>query len=53
MATTVQNATTKANDVRQVLTLTNIEQGRLNGKLYKEYSGNISLEIAQGNLNTT
>ena len=49
-ATTVQNATTKANDVRQVLTLTNIEQGRLNGKLYKEYSGNISLEIAQGNL---
>ena len=50
MATTVQNATTKANDVRQVLTLTNIEQGRLNGKLYKEYSGNISLEIAQGNL---
>ena len=49
-ATTVQNATTKANDVRQVLTLTNFEQGRLNGKLYKEYSGNISLEIAQGNL---
>ena len=49
-ATTVQNATTKANDVRQVLTLTNIEQGRVTGKEYKEYSGNISLEIAQGNL---
>ncbi len=49
-ATTVQNATTKANDVRQVLTLTNIEQGRVTGKDYKEYSGNISLEIAQGNL---
>ena len=52
-ATTVQNATTKANDVRQVLTLTNIEQGRLNGKLYKEYSGNISLSITQGNLTDT
>ena len=49
-ATTVQNATTKANDVKQVLTLTNIEQGRVTGKEYKEYSGNISLEIAQGNL---
>ena len=49
-ATTVQNATTKANDIRQVLTLTNIEQGRVAGKEYKEYSGNISLEIAQGNL---
>ena len=49
-ATTVQNATTKANDVRQVLTLTNIEQGRVTGKDYKEYSGNISLSITQGNL---
>ena len=49
-ATTVQNATTKANDVRQVLTLTNIEQGRVTGKEYKEYSGNISLSITQGNL---
>ena len=33
-----------------MLTLTNIEQGRVTGKDYKEYSGNISLEIEQGNL---
>ena len=38
------------NDVLQTLTLSNIEQGRVTGKEYKEYSGNISLEIAQGNL---
>ena len=38
------------NDVVQTLTLSNIEQGRVTGKEYKEYSGNISLEIAQGNL---
>ena len=38
------------NDVLQTLTLSNIEQGRVKGKEYKEYSGNISLEIAQGNL---
>ena len=45
-ATVIQNS----NDIQQTLTLTNIVQGRVTGKDYKEYSGNISLEIAQGNL---
>ena len=45
-ATTTKNATTEANDVLQVLTLSNLKEAlRQQGKNYKEWSGNISLKI--------
>ena len=45
-AVTVKNATTGANDVTQVLTLSNLEEAaRQSGKSYKEWSGNISLKV--------
>ena len=45
-ATTATNATTGANDVLQVLTLSNlVENARQSGKSFKEWSGNISLKI--------
>ena len=45
-ATTATNAVTGANDVLQVLTLSNFEETlRQQGKNFKEWSGNISLKI--------
>ena len=45
-ATTATNAITGANDVIQVITLSNLEEAsRQAGKDYKEWSGNISLKI--------
>ena len=53
-ATTTTNTRTGAQDVLQTITITNFEQAeRLLGKTYKEYSGNIRLEIAQGTLTDT
>ena len=50
-ATTDKNAVTGANDVIQVLTLSNFEEtARQSGKSYKEWSGNISLKIAKKTL---
>ena len=50
-ATQTTNTRTGANDVSQVLTLSNfIEATRQTGKLYKEWSGNIRVEIPQGTL---
>ena len=47
--TSVTNSTTGYNDVKYTLTLTGFEQSsRKSGKLYKEWSGNVSIEIAQG-----
>ena len=51
-ATTTANAVTGANDVLQVLTLSNLEETlRQQGKEYKEWSGNISLKINKKTLN--
>ena len=45
-ATTTTNEITGANDVLQVITLSNLEEElRQQGKNYKEWSGNISLKI--------
>ena len=45
-ATTATNAVTNANDVLQVLTLSNLEEAlRQQGKNFKEWSGNITLKI--------
>ena len=53
-ATTTKNATTGANDVLQTLTLTNFEKAeRRTGKNYKDWSGNIKLEVIQGTLKDT
>ena len=49
---TTENSRTGAKDVLQTITLTNFAKAakRLNGKKYKEWSGNITIEIAQGTL---
>ena len=53
-ATTTKNATTGANDVLQVITLSNLEETlRQKGKNYKEWSGNISLKIDKKTLKDT
>ena len=44
-AEAVTNTVTQANDVRQVLTLSGLNQGRVNGKSFQEWSGNITLKI--------
>ena len=50
-ATQTDNTTTGAKDVLQVLTLSNFEEAtRRTGKSYKEWSGNIRVEVAQGTL---
>ena len=50
-ASQTTNATTGAKDILQTLTLSNFaEATRRTGKSYKEWSGNITLEIAQGTL---
>ncbi len=46
-ATQTTNEKTGAKDVLQEITLSNFEKGRL-GKSYKEWSGNITIEVAQG-----
>ena len=49
--TTSKNPTTGYNDVLVTLTLSGFEQSTLqSGKNYKEWSGNISIQIAQGTL---
>ena len=53
-ATTTTNTRTGAQDVLQTITITNFEEAeRILGKAYKEWSGNIRLEIAQGTLTDT
>ena len=53
-ATTTANTRTGATDVLQVVTLTNFEEAvRQTGKPYKEWSGNIRVEVAQGSLTDT
>ena len=53
-ATTTANTRTGAQDVLQVVTLTNFEEAvRQTGKPYKEWSGNIRVEVAQGSLSDT
>ena len=53
-ATQSTNTRTGAQDVLQVITLSNFEEAaRQAGKLYKEWSGNIRIEIAQGTLSDT
>ena len=53
-ATQTANTRTGAQDVLQVLTLSNFEEAtRQTGKLYKEWSGNIRVEVAQGTLSDT
>ena len=53
-ATTTSNTRTGAQDVLQVLTLSNFEEvSRQTGKSYKEWSGNIRIEVAQGTLTDT
>ena len=52
-ANTVKNTVTGANDVTQVLTLSDLDQGRIGGKAYKEWSGNISLKIDKKTLKDT
>ncbi|CDD36981.1 pF03382 family protein [Clostridium sp. CAG:356] len=49
---TTENSRTGAKDVLQTITLTNFAKAakRLDGKKYKEWSGNITIEIAQGTL---
>jgi len=50
-ATTEANATTGANDVIQTITLSNFEEeARRIGKPFKEWSGNLRLEIARRTL---
>ena len=53
-ATQTANTRTGAQDVLQVLTLSNFEEAtRQTGKSYKEWSGNIRVEVAQGTLSDT
>ena len=53
-ATQTPNTRTGATDVLQVLTLSNFEEAvRQTGKDYKEWSGNIRVEVAQGTLGDT
>ena len=52
-ANAVKNTVTGANDVTQVLTLSDLDQGRIGGKAYKEWSGNISLKIDKKTLKDT
>ena len=53
-ATQTQNTRTGAQDVLQVLTISNFkEAARRTGKPYKEWSGNIRIEVAQGTLSDT
>ena len=53
-ATQTANTRTGAQDVIQVITLSNFEEAtRQAGKLYKEWSGNIRIEVAQGTLSDT
>ena len=53
-ATQIANTRTGAQDVLQVLTISNFEEAtRQTGKLYKEWSGNIRVEVAQGTLSDT
>ena len=53
-ATQTNNTRTGATDVLQVLTLSNFEEAtRRTGKSYKEWSGNIRVEVAQGTLSDT
>ena len=53
-ATTTANTKTGAQDVLQTVTLTNFEEAsRQTGKSYKEWSGNIRVEVAQGSLSDT
>ena len=53
-ATQTANTRTGAQDVLQVLTISNFEEAtRQTGKLYKEWSGNIRVEVAQGTLSDT
>ena len=50
-ATATANTRTGAQDVLQTVTLTNFEEAvRQTGKPYKEWSGNIRVEVAQGSL---
>ena len=52
--TQTANTRTGAQDVLQVLTLSNFEEAtRQVGKAYKEWSGNIRIEVAQGTLSDT
>ena len=53
-ATTTTNTRTGAQDVLQVVILSDFEEAtRQTGKSYKEWSGNIRVEIAQGTLSDT
>ena len=53
-ATQTNNTRTGAQDVLQIITITNFEEAeRLLGKTYKEWSGNFRIEIAQGTLSDT
>ena len=53
-ATQTANTRTGAKDVLQVVTLSNLEEAsRQSGKSYKEWSGNIKLEIDQKSLSDT
>ena len=53
-ATQTANTRTGAKDVLQVLTLSNFEEAtRRTGKDFKEWSGNIRIEVAQGTLSDT
>ena len=50
-ATQVTNTTTGAKDVLQTLTLSGFEQSKiLSSKRYKDWSGNITIQVAQGTL---
>ena len=53
-ATQTNNTRTGAKDILQVITITNFEEAsRQAGKMYKEWSGNFRIEIAQGTLSDT
>ena len=53
-ATQTENTRTGAQDMLQVLTLSNFEEAtRRTGKDYTEWSGNIRIEVAQGTLSDT
>ena len=53
-ATQTDNTRTGAKDILQVVTLSNFEEAtRRTGKSYKEWSGNIRIEVAQGSLSDT
>ena len=49
-ATQTTNATTGAKDVLQTITISKFEQARESGKSYKEWSGNITIQVAQKTL---